>query len=134
MLCGVNLSFERLSPRLRQVTYVLRTRAPLSSGASSQIPSDLHVLGLPLAFILSQDQTLHCIMCCLYPSPIKLNQQKLVKKIFSYIAPLLISSFFSSVSTTLQLLHCIISFSISFKNFFGIPVAGTLYVFAICIA
>jgi hypothetical protein len=41
---------------------VLRTRAPLSSGASSQIPSDLHVLGLPLAFILSQDQTLHCKM------------------------------------------------------------------------
>ena len=24
-------------------------------------PFDLHVLGLPLAFILSQDQTLHCI-------------------------------------------------------------------------
>ena len=37
---------------------MLRTRAPLSLGASSQIPSDLHVLGLPLAFILSQDQTL----------------------------------------------------------------------------
>ena len=41
---------------------MLRTRAPLSLGASSQIPSDLHVLGLPLAFILSQDQTLHCKM------------------------------------------------------------------------
>ena len=25
------------------------------------LPLDLHVLGLPLAFILSQDQTLHCI-------------------------------------------------------------------------
>ena len=25
-------------------------------------PFDLHVLGLPLAFILSQDQTLHCKM------------------------------------------------------------------------
>ena len=25
------------------------------------LPFDLHVLGLPLAFILSQDQTLHCI-------------------------------------------------------------------------
>ena len=24
------------------------------------LPLDLHVLGLPLAFILSQDQTLHC--------------------------------------------------------------------------
>ena len=44
---------------------MLRTRAPLSRKASSPIPSDLHVLGLPLAFILSQDQTLHCIMFCL---------------------------------------------------------------------
>ena len=26
------------------------------------LPFDLHVLGLPLAFILSQDQTLHCIL------------------------------------------------------------------------
>ena len=28
--------------------------------ASFPLPLDLHVLGLPLAFILSQDQTLHC--------------------------------------------------------------------------
>jgi hypothetical protein len=49
---------------------VLRTRAPLSWKASSPIPSDLHVLGLPLAFILSQDQTLHCIMFCLITDPI----------------------------------------------------------------
>ena len=27
----------------------------------SALPLDLHVLSLPLAFILSQDQTLHCI-------------------------------------------------------------------------
>jgi len=27
-------------------------------------PFDLHVLGLPLAFILSQDQTLHCKISC----------------------------------------------------------------------
>jgi hypothetical protein len=26
------------------------------------LPLDLHVLGLPLAFILSQDQTLHCML------------------------------------------------------------------------
>ena len=40
---------------------MLRTRTPLSLVASYQIPLDLHVLGLPLAFILSQDQTLHCM-------------------------------------------------------------------------
>ena len=28
------------------------------------LPLDLHVLSLPLAFILSQDQTLHCIIFC----------------------------------------------------------------------
>jgi hypothetical protein len=30
------------------------------------MPLDLHVLGLPLAFILSQDQTLHCIINILF--------------------------------------------------------------------
>ena len=28
------------------------------------LPFDLHVLSLPLAFILSQDQTIHCIISC----------------------------------------------------------------------
>ena len=32
------------------------------------LPLDLHVLGLPLAFILSQDQTLHCIKNVLFKS------------------------------------------------------------------
>ena len=32
------------------------------------MPLDLHVLGLPLAFILSQDQTLHCIKCFVFKS------------------------------------------------------------------
>ena len=31
-----------------------------------RLPFDLHVLGLPLAFILSQDQTLHCILLFLF--------------------------------------------------------------------
>jgi hypothetical protein len=37
--------------------YALLTRAPLNYIAIA--PFDLHVLSLPLAFILSQDQTLH---------------------------------------------------------------------------
>ena len=32
----------------------------------SLLPLDLHVLSLPLAFILSQDQTLHCKNCLFY--------------------------------------------------------------------
>ena len=60
LLWGINLSFERLSPCKRQIIYVLRTRAPVASDIATLLPLDLHVLGLPLAFILSQDQTLHC--------------------------------------------------------------------------
>ncbi len=46
--------------------YVFRTRLPVASLciATKLLPLDLHVLSLPLAFILSQDQTLHC-KCCL---------------------------------------------------------------------
>ena len=41
---------------------MLLTRAPVAikSIARSMLPLDLHVLSLSLAFILSQDQTLHC--------------------------------------------------------------------------
>ena len=61
---GIIRRFHRLSPGRGLVAYALRTRAPLSS-PEGPLPSDLHVLGLPLAFILSQDQTLHCIIVLL---------------------------------------------------------------------
>ena len=41
-----------------QVAHVLRTRSPLSQG-KPWFSLDLHVLGAPPAFVLSQDQTLH---------------------------------------------------------------------------
>ena len=44
---------------------MLRTRAPVAGDIATPLPLDLHVLGLPLAFILSQDQTLHCKVCIL---------------------------------------------------------------------
>ena len=42
---------------------MLLTRAPVAGGrvAAPPLPLDLHVLGLSLAFILSQDQTLRCL-------------------------------------------------------------------------
>ena len=43
-----------------RVTHPCATRHRLRLLATV-LPYDLHVLGLPLAFILSQDQTLHCI-------------------------------------------------------------------------
>ena len=60
---GVNPPFGGLSRSRGQVAYALLTRAPVVSGASSLLPLDLHVLGLSLAFILSQDQTLRCMNC-----------------------------------------------------------------------
>ncbi len=60
MLWRIILSFPRLCSSTRQIVYALRTRTPLVSGIATLLPFDLHVLGLPLAFILSQDQTLHC--------------------------------------------------------------------------
>ena len=53
-----------LSPSWRQVTHALLTRPPLSSskitpkGSIRRFSLDLHVLGTPPAFVLSQDQTL----------------------------------------------------------------------------
>ena len=64
-LCGISSRFQLLSPSEGQVAHALLTRPPLSHpillsensilGASF----DLHVLGTPPAFILSQDQTLN---------------------------------------------------------------------------
>jgi hypothetical protein len=56
---GINPPFGGLSPSLGQVAYVLLNRLPLNKGPKSLAPLDLHTLGTPLAFVLSQDQTLH---------------------------------------------------------------------------
>src|ERR1700753_1214007 len=51
-----------LSPTRGQITHVLLTRAPLYRGRSP-FSLDLHVLGAPLTFVLSQDQTLQFESC-----------------------------------------------------------------------
>ena len=59
-LCGISSCFQLVSPCIRQVIHALLTRPPLiqvSLGFNLD-PFDLHVLGTPPAFILSQDQTL----------------------------------------------------------------------------
>ena len=78
MLWGINPRFHGLSPCIRQVAYALRTRAPLATSPKTVLPLDLHVLSLPLAFILSQDQTLHCKykkFCLFRPGKNLRNQQ-----------------------------------------------------------
>ena len=57
VLCGISPPFGRLSPAQGKITHVLLTRAPLYRGRSP-FSCDLHVLGAPLTFVLSQDQTL----------------------------------------------------------------------------
>ena len=47
-----------MSPTERQVPHALLTRSPLSRKPKLSAPFDLHVLGTPPAFVLSQDQTL----------------------------------------------------------------------------
>ena len=56
---GISQGFPWLSPSEGQVTHVLLTRPPLGSSPKGVSPHDLHVLGTPPAFTLSQDQTLH---------------------------------------------------------------------------
>ena len=62
VLSGISSRFRLLSLCERQVAHVLLTRSPLnkteSIATTSLIPFDLHVLGMPPAFVLSQDQTL----------------------------------------------------------------------------
>ena len=56
-LCGIVGDFSPVFLTERQVTHVLLTRPPLPRVAARAC--DLHVLGTPPAFILSQDQTRH---------------------------------------------------------------------------
>ena len=64
MLCGISDRFQSLFPTEGQVAHALLARPPLSyikihPKVSFHItPFDLHVLGMPPAFVLSQDQTL----------------------------------------------------------------------------
>ena len=57
-ICGISSGFPELFPAKGYVTYVLLTRSPLSHMARRPTAFDLHVLNPPLAFALSQDQTL----------------------------------------------------------------------------
>ena len=54
--CGISKCFHLLSPCMGQIAHALLTRPPLKHPKVS--PLDLHVLGTPPAFVLSQDQTL----------------------------------------------------------------------------
>ena len=59
MSWGITIRFQKLSLSQRQVAHVLLTRPPLRIKTNPYSPFDLHVLSVPPAFVLSQDQTLY---------------------------------------------------------------------------
>lgn len=61
-LIQISLGYTPVKGRL--YTRYAPVRHSSSSCKQEMLPFDLHVLGLPLAFILSQDQTLH--RCSVY--------------------------------------------------------------------
>jgi hypothetical protein len=69
VLWGIRRRFRRLYPGRGNVAHALRTRLPVAARtiAGPAMPLDLHVLSLPLAFILSQDQTLLGIIKIIMP-------------------------------------------------------------------
>ena len=71
LLWEISRNFSRLSPGYGHVAHALRTLPPVAIKdiATLMLPLDLHVLSLPLAFILSQDQTLLCIFLYLLADP-----------------------------------------------------------------
>ena len=84
LLWGIRRRFHRLSPRYGQVAHALRTLPPVAArrriATLPALPLDLHVLSLPLAFILSQDQTLLCILLFILlelDSPDALNSKRI---------------------------------------------------------
>ena len=59
VLDDVSIAFPPVTGMLLTRYAPLRRSPPMYCYIA--LPLDLHVLSLPLAFILSQDQTLHCI-------------------------------------------------------------------------
>ena len=71
-LSGISHPFGWLSQTRGQVTHVLLTRLPRYLGGKiPPFPHDLHGLGAPLAFALSQDQTLRENLSRLNPATLK---------------------------------------------------------------
>ena len=65
VLVRISPGYPRVEGRLHTCYSPVR-RSPPKVLLLLMLPLDLHVLGLSLAFILSQDQTLRCIIVFLY--------------------------------------------------------------------
>ena len=83
-----------LFPTQRQIAHALLTRPPLDVGEQAPlVPFDLHVLGTPPAFVLSQDQTLcHKILNCPKAILIPYFQSYELASILKFVARLQLKS------------------------------------------
>ena len=96
VLSGISQSFDWLSPTRGQITHIFLTRAPLV--LTRKLSSfDLHVLGTPPAFVLSQNQTLQLKTvkfnnCLLYINVCFLFETKHTK-LFVYIFRRIVTCF-----------------------------------------
>ena len=93
----------------------LHTRyAPVRRSLSSKllIPLDLHVLSLPLAFILSQDQTLHRILFVRFNLTLFYSIQ--VARLFSIYSKNLTLSYFQNYIAVILCCQFNISMNVSF--------------------
>ena len=114
VLCGISNRFRLLSPSKRQVAHALLTRSPLSKIPKNFAPFDLHVLGTPPAFVLSQDQTLEFNL--LTPLSVLLTFFRLVVFLFA--------SVILDLSIRIDL-ACLLMHYIVFKVLFAPPFCGT---------
>ena len=128
MLWGITIRFQKLSLSQRQVAHVLLTRPPLRIKTNPYSPFDLHVLSVPPAFVLSQDQTL-------YKSCISISVSTELRSLFNnacvitahFYTLCLSFPFFKGISRVVTFLHCSI-----FKMLFRVSLScGTLLLYHI---
>ena len=116
MLCGISSRFQLLSPTERQVSHALLTRSPLSRKPKLSTPFDLHVLGTPPAFVLSQDQTLK-----------KLYLKLLSKPQISFLNNLLLAIITQEFSLAVNSISRNLNKSINLSKVFSLSLRYSIY-------
>ena len=97
VLIFLSEGYPRFAERLHtRYSPIRRSPTPYCYGS---LPLDLHVLGLSLAFILSQDQTLHCEKCLFFILFRELGCQALRPDCYLAYATLVYRNFLKDLSS-----------------------------------
>ena len=100
---------------MRQVTHVLLTRPPLIHFPKETSSLDLHVLGTPPAFVLSQDQTLNKKFDCLLKN---LLNKRIAGLLYLYSVQFSKTNFLCRPQATHLVYHLARHLSTTFFTFF----------------